>query len=138
MCLKYFRIHQNIQKGHHNSTRCIQRVQYLYEYLQITWDVHCFQKGTKLLQNLNKMVQNVTNILPNSLLCSYHFGAQVLHGQSNVVGGNGEEALQLRVGTKVASVSLQEGPQSAIAHILHNQNVRFCIENILVKHTEKK
>lgn len=50
----------------------------------------------------------------------------MLHGQSDVVGGDGEEALQLWVRTQVGPVGLQEGPQSAIAHILHDQNVRLC------------
>lgn len=51
----------------------------------------------------------------------------MLHSQSNVVGGNGEEALQLRVCTQVGSVGLQEGFQSAVAHILHDENVGLCI-----------
>lgn len=50
-----------------------------------------------------------------------------------MVRGNGEEALQLRVSTQVGSVGLQEGPQSAVAHILHDQNVGLCTENIPVR-----
>ena len=52
----------------------------------------------------------------------------MLQSQSDVVGGDGEEALQLRVCTEVDSVGLQEGPQSAIAHILHDQNVGLCTD----------
>lgn len=58
----------------------------------------------------------------------YHFGVQMLHGQSDVVGDDGEEALQLRVCTQVAPVGLQEGPQSARAHILHDQNIGLCTQ----------
>lgn len=58
----------------------------------------------------------------------HHFGAQVLHGQSDVVGGDGEEALQLGVRAQVDPVGLQEGPQSAVAHVLHDENVRLCAE----------
>ncbi len=50
----------------------------------------------------------------------------MLHGQSNVVGGDGEEALQLGVCTQLGFVGLQKGPQSAVAHIFHDQNVRLC------------
>lgn len=57
----------------------------------------------------------------------------MLHGQSDVIGGDGEEALQLRVCTQVDSVGLQESPQSATAHILHDENVRLCVkQNTLI------
>lgn len=49
----------------------------------------------------------------------------MLHGQSNVVGGDGEEALQIRIRAQVGTVGLQEGPQCAVAHVLHDQDVRF-------------
>lgn len=42
-----------------------------------------------------------------------------------MVGGDGEEALQLRVCAQVGPVGLQEGPQSAVTHVLHDQDVRF-------------
>lgn len=59
------------------------------------------------------------------ILRGHHFGSEVLHRQSNVVGGNGEEALQLWIGAQVGPVGLQEGPQCAVAHVLHDQDVRF-------------
>lgn len=49
----------------------------------------------------------------------------MLHRQSDVVGGDGQEALQFGVNGQVGPVGLQEGPQSAIAHVLHDQDVRF-------------
>lgn len=55
-----------------------------------------------------------------------HFGAQVLHGQSDVVGGDGEEALQFRISMQVTPVGLQEGFQSAVAHVLHDQKAWLC------------
>lgn len=61
-----------------------------------------------------------------TLLCRHHFGSEVLHRQSDVVGGDGQEALQLGVNAQVGPVGLQEGPQSAVAHILHDQDVRLC------------
>lgn len=60
----------------------------------------------------------------------------MLHGQGDVVGGDGEEVLQLGVCTQVASVGLQEGPQSTAAHVLHDQNIRLCTEFIC--HTQRK
>jgi len=50
----------------------------------------------------------------------------VLHGQSDVIGGNGEQALQLGVRTQADPVALQEGLQGATAHVLHDQKVRLC------------
>lgn len=60
-----------------------------------------------------------------SLLCRHRFGSEVLHRQSDVVGGDGQEALQFGVNAQVGPVGLQEGPQSAVAHVLHDQDVRF-------------
>ena len=57
----------------------------------------------------------------------------MLHGQSDVVGGDGEEARQLGVCAQVDPVGLQEGPQSAVAHILHDQNVRLCTKQHTVR-----
>lgn len=50
----------------------------------------------------------------------------MLHRQSDVVGGDGEEALQLWIAAQVGPVGLQEGLQGAVAHVLHDQDVRFC------------
>ncbi|TNN63667.1 hypothetical protein EYF80_026085 [Liparis tanakae] len=50
---------------------------------------------------------------------------RVLHGQSDVIGGNGEQALQLGVGTQADPVALQEGLQGATAHVLHDQKVNM-------------
>lgn len=58
----------------------------------------------------------------------YHLGAQVLHGQSDVVGGDSEQTLQLSISTQVDSVGLQESPQRTVAHKLHDQDVRLCTE----------
>lgn len=55
----------------------------------------------------------------------HHFGSEVLHRQSDVVGGDGEEALQLRIAAQVGPVGLQEGPECPVAHVLHDQDVRF-------------
>lgn len=51
----------------------------------------------------------------------------MLQSQGDVVGGDGEEALQLWVSIQVGSVGLQEGPQGATAHILHDEDVRLCM-----------
>lgn len=50
----------------------------------------------------------------------------MLHSQGNVVGGDGEEALQLRVWDQVSPLGLQEGPQGATADVFHDENVRLC------------
>lgn len=60
-----------------------------------------------------------------TLLRGHHFRSEVLHRQGDVVGGDGEEPLQLRFCAQVGPVGLQEGPQSAVAHVLHDQDVRF-------------
>lgn len=62
----------------------------------------------------------------HDILHGHHFGCEVLHRHSNVVGGYGEEALQLWIAAQVGPVGLQEGPQGAVAHVLHDQDVRFC------------
>lgn len=49
----------------------------------------------------------------------------MLQSQGDVVGGDGEEALQLWVCIQVGSVGLQEGPQGATAHVLHDEDVRL-------------
>lgn len=51
----------------------------------------------------------------------------MLQSQGDVVGGDGEEALQLWVCIQVGSVGLQEGPQGATAHVLHDEDVRLCM-----------
>lgn len=51
----------------------------------------------------------------------------MLQSQGDVVGGDGEEALQLRVCIQVGSVGLQEGPQGARTHVLHDEDVRLCV-----------
>lgn len=51
----------------------------------------------------------------------------MLQSQGDVVGGDGEEALQLRVCIQVGFVGLQEGPQGATAHVLHDEDVGLCV-----------
>lgn len=73
-----------------------------------------------------------------SLFCRHHFGSEVLHRQSDVVGGDGQEALQFGVNAQVGPVGLQEGPQGAVAHVLHDQDVRFYTRMVAISQGNNK
>lgn len=93
---------------------------------------HDVPQGQVAVHNLRGQVRDSASRrerMHKTLLRRHHFRSEVLHRQGDVVGGDGEEALQLGVCAQVGPVGLQEGPQSAVAHVLHDQDVRFCTQS---------
>lgn len=57
----------------------------------------------------------------------------MLHGQSDVIGGKNEKAMDVRVGAQLLLMCLHKAAQSPVTHKLHDQHEGLCKNNRKVK-----
>lgn len=53
----------------------------------------------------------------------------MFHGQSDVIGGDGEKVLDLRVSTQLVMMCLHKAAQGPVTHKLHDQQEGLCKYN---------